>query len=121
MRLNSIVLSTLLVIGAIINLASPNEKTAGIQGAVSDLFGRPLVQATVKVMMENEAEPLQTQTNELGEYKVTHVTPGRIKISATCLGFQHEEDVVLLRAHENLTLDFGLEVGKLADLPPRRG
>lgn len=98
-------------------IAEQPFETGIIRGRVTDLFGAAVSAADIEVLAETSQKPFQTKTDENGNYELRNVPAGKLTIRINSVGFLREESSVRLANDETLLLDFGLEAGRLTDLP----
>src|SRR5262249_14867293 len=98
-------------------IASPVlAQTGQINGLITDNTGAVLPGATVKAVEAPTGLSRNTVTGVDGRYAFTSLRPTTYDITAELPGFRtsHRKGV-LLQANENLTVNFALEVGALAE------
>src|SRR6266850_3914629 len=113
-----IVTCLILAIGvATAMLAEQKSPSASIHGRVTDLLGFPIQDALVEVTSEDKPQPLRASTDEQGYYKIINLPLGRLKVFARAKDSERAEAAMYLQAGESKLLDFGLEPGRIVDLP----
>jgi hypothetical protein len=105
-------------ISTAVEMPASHASTASIHGRVMDLFGTPLSDAVVEVTTKENSEKRSIRTNQDGSYLLRNMPVGEVRLVAKSRGFRPETDTLLLQADEQVTLDFGLEAGSIADQPP---
>lgn len=90
---------------------------ASLQGRVVDLFGSPLSDAEIEISGENQADKFRARSGPDGGYQISNLPAGQHTISARLRGFREEKKTLVLAGGEQASIDFGLEVGRLTDLP----
>lgn len=89
-----------------------------ISGHVSDLFGKPIQEAVVRISNEHSDKVVELHTDSKGKYTAAHLQAGSYIIRVSSLGFYKEEVKLSLGAGEQKSANFGLVAGDLADIPP---
>jgi hypothetical protein len=98
-------------------LASPAlAQTGQINGMITDNSGGILPGATVKATEAATGLSRETVTGADGRFTFTSLRPTTYEISAELAGFKTSQRTgVLLQANQNLTVNFALELGTLAE------
>jgi|GEM_PF-3414381 len=102
---------------SMIVIANQGEVTGTVRGRVTDLFGFPVSDAEIEVLAESSQKRFQAKTDVNGSYEVKNVPADQLSIRINSIGFLRDERRVRLANGETLLVDFGLEVGRLTDLP----
>jgi Carboxypeptidase regulatory-like domain len=97
---------------AIIQHATAQVPTASIRGLVSDPAQAIVPGATVIVKSQETGTERSVTTNSAGEYQVANLPPGEYEIKVSRTGFKSHIKTLILRVGDNLTSDFGLELGQ---------
>ena len=91
-------------------------QTGQINGVITDNTGGVVPGATVKAVETGTGISRDTVTGVDGRYNFTSLRPTTYDISAELTGFRtSQRKAVVLQANQNLTLNFGLELGNLAE------
>ncbi|HEX7770886.1 MAG TPA: carboxypeptidase-like regulatory domain-containing protein, partial [Pyrinomonadaceae bacterium] len=98
-------------------IAEQSTRTGKIRGRATDLFGFPVSGAVVEILTESSERPLQTRSDINGSYEFKNVPAEQLTIRIDSVGFLREERRTRLADDETLLVDFGLEAGRLTDLP----
>ena len=98
-------------------LAAPAvAQTGQINGVITDNTGAVVPGATVKAVEVATGLSRDTVTGADGRYIFTSLRPTTYDISAELSGFRtSQRKGVLLQANQNLTVNFALEIGSLAE------
>ncbi len=98
-------------------VASPAlAQTGQINGVVTDNTGGVVPGATVKAVETATGISRETVSGADGRYNFTSLRPSTFDISAELSGFRtSQRKAVVLQANQNLTLNFALELGNLAE------
>ena len=98
-------------------VASPAlAQTGQINGLITDNSGGVLPGATVKAVEAATGLSRETVTGVDGRYTFTSLRPTTYDITAELPGFRMSQRTgVLLQANQNLTVNFALELGALAE------
>src|SRR6185503_1845019 len=112
--MNRHVLATILLVLA---AASPAlAQTGQINGVITDNTGAVVPGATVKALEVATGLSRDTVSGADGRYTFTAMRPTTYDITAELTGFRtSQRKGVLLQANENLTVNFGIELGTLAE------
>ncbi|MBM3815122.1 MAG: TonB-dependent receptor [Acidimicrobiia bacterium] len=90
--------------------------SASVVGRISDATGAVIPGVSVKVTNLDTNFSQQSVSNELGEFRVLHLNPGRYNLEATSAGFRtHKQEEFLLAVDQALRIDFPLEVGATSE------
>jgi hypothetical protein len=109
----------ILLVGLLNALPAKQTSSNGhLRGWVTDLYGSPVAEAKIELISDEQFRPYQTRTDSNGNYEFTNLPSGNLTISVNAFGFLQEKRGIYLNKSEKLILDFGLEVGRLTDLPP---
>src|SRR5262245_9653498 len=97
--------------------ASPAlAQTGQINGVITDNTGGVVPGATVKAVESATGLSRDTVTGVDGRYTFTSLRPTTYDIEAELAGFRtSQRKGVVLQANQNLTLNFALELGELAE------
>lgn len=98
-------------------IAKQPAETGTIRGRVTDLFGSSVSGADIEVLAETSQKRFQTKTDGNGNYELSNVPAGQLTIRINSVGFLREERSIRLANDETVLVDFGLEAGRLTDLP----
>jgi hypothetical protein len=98
-------------------VASPAlAQTGQINGMITDNTGAVLPGATVKAVEVATGLSRETVTGADGRFTFTALRPTTYDLTAELTGFRTAtRKGVLLQANENLTVNFGIEIGALAE------
>lgn len=102
---------------SLVLIADQAQETGTIRGLATDLFGFPVADAEIEVSTENSGRRFQTRTDVNGSYELKSMPAEQVSVRINALGFLREERRTRLAGGETLLIDFGLEAGKLTDLP----
>jgi Carboxypeptidase regulatory-like domain len=112
-------LAVVFVLGVSLVAAAPSlaqQGTAELVGKVTDSQGAVLPGVAVVVTNEDTGVYRELVTGPEGSYSVSHVVPGRYRISAQLSGFRSlNRRGIVLAVGVTTTLDLILEVGELAE------
>lgn len=89
-------------------------KAGVVCGIITDLFGQPLAGATIRAV---NGTPISTTDSE-GRYCLHNLPSGVMRIIVTMRGFHEHRASIAIQQSKNITRDFALTAGKLADIPP---
>src|SRR5436309_724691 len=108
---------TLATLFLVLLVASPAlAQTGQINGVITDNTGGVVPGATVKAVEVATGLSRDTVTGVDGRYTFTSLRPTTYDITAELAGFRtSQRKGVLLQANENLTVNFALELGTLAE------
>jgi hypothetical protein len=108
---------TLATLFSALFIASPALAQVGqINGAITDKTGALIPGATVKAVETATGLSRDTVTGADGRYIITALRPASYDVTAELAGFQSSlRKGLLLQANENLTVNFVLELGNLAE------
>ena len=98
-------------------LMGQGASTATVHGRVTDLFGSAVTDAVIEITGES-IQPVRTQTNKQGYYRVKDLPAGQLEVAVSSAGYKTEKSVISLRDQQRMVLDFGLEADKQTELPP---
>jgi hypothetical protein len=91
-------------------------QTGQINGVITDNTGAVVPGATVKAVEVATGLSRETATGGDGRYTFTSLRPTTYDITAELTGFRtSQRKGVLLQANENLTVNFAIELGALAE------
>ena len=89
---------------------------ASIQGTVNDSSGAAVPGATVVVTNQETGVSSETVTGEAGFYRVSALSPGKYKVTASLAGFKEAvAENVEVAAEEARGLDLALEAGNIQE------
>jgi hypothetical protein len=89
----------------------------GIRGRVVDLFGSPIKGVHVQLELLESKKRLVTYTDPDGRYSFDQKPNGPFIVTASSPGFRRESLKSNLLEGDSKSIDFGLQVGRLTDLP----
>lgn len=110
-----IVSGILALIGAVTVSMAQKPKFVSIQGRIVNLYGAPIEGASIEVTSESGGQSLKTHSDQGGNYKISNLPAGRLKLLARAFGSEREELFITLEAGEQKLLDLGLEFGRIID------
>src|SRR5437773_10665517 len=108
----------LFVLCCAVAFATPafGQQTGQINGVITDNTGGVVPGATVKAVEVATGLSRDTVTGADGRYTFTSLRPATYDITAELPGFRtSQRKGVLLQANENLTVNFAIELGTLAE------
>jgi outer membrane receptor protein involved in Fe transport len=86
--------------------------SASVVGRVSDVSGGVIPGVEIKITDLDTNVSRNGVSNEIGEYKIPYLNPGRYSLEASMIGFRtHRRDEFTLAVEQILRLDISLEVG----------
>ncbi len=94
----------LLPLLALLMPAAAIAQAGAVAGRVTDAGGRPLTRASVAV----QGSDVRAYTNERGEYRLTLVRPGPVRIRASKVGYTASSRTVTAVAGATVSRDFRL-------------
>lgn len=98
------------------DLLAGSQRTGGsLEGRVTTLFGEPLPDAHVTVVVGGYTPSSGVQTSKDGTFRLTDLPAGRLEVEARMPGFETEKVEVTLHSGEIERLDLGLQLTNLAD------
>ncbi len=87
-----------------------------IFGTVTDPQGAAVVGAKVTVTSIGQGTKVEVQTNETGNYTVTHLIPGKYDIRAEVTGFKaFEAKDIQVSADQGTAVDISIQVGQVTE------
>ena len=93
------------------------ENVAAIIGRVADNTGSAVIDAEIRVLNSDTGVEARTVSNEVGNYIVPGLPPGRYKVTADRPGFKRVEVAdVLLDLQQQKRVDVRLEVGEVHEV-----
>lgn len=98
-------------------MAKQPLETGTIRGQATDMFGFPVSGADIEALAETSQKRFQTKTDGDGKYELSNLPAGHLTIRINSRGFLREERSIQLTNDEPVLVDFGLEAGRLMDLP----
>ncbi len=110
-----LVCSLALVLSALSANSMAQAVYGSIIGSVTDPQGAAIVGATVTVTDLTKNISTTVQTNESGNYTVTHLIPGQYSIKIEAEGYKSTNQEVQVKADVAARTDFGLEVGAVTE------
>jgi hypothetical protein len=102
-------------VGGIVTVGQ-NARATSLRGNVTDLFGSPLPDAGVEVLLEDGTRLSTTHTDQQGVYNFADLPVARLKIVVKLRGFR-EEEITLPPKTGQQVLDVGLKAGQLFTEP----
>jgi len=108
-----LILSSWFVLALIVRAQTP---TASVVGRITDPTGAVAPGVTVKVTNLDTNIVHQASSNEIGEYTIPYLDPGRYSLEASLPGFRtYRRDELTLAVGQVLRVDITLEVGAAAE------
>lgn len=86
------------------------QDTAVIEGTVTDVEGRPLPGANVRIAGTQQG----VSTDADGAYRILAVEPGTQTVVASFIGYETTQETITLTAGETRTIDFRLQASAVA-------
>jgi len=106
-------------------LALAQTPSASVVGRITDATGAVIPGVTVKVTNLDTSIAQQAASNEIGEYTIPYLNPGRYALEASAAGFRtYKRSEFTLAVDQILRIDIALEVGAatesitVTDAPP---
>src|SRR5262245_9111161 len=100
---------------AVLLLAAPaaaQTSSASIVGRVTDPTGAVVPGVTVKVVNADTNASRQVVSNEVGDYTVPYLNPGRYTLDASIPGFRsYRRAEIVLEVDQVLRIDIRLDIG----------
>ena len=91
--------------------------TATISGSVTDSTGASIVGAGIRVVSAETGFRRETKANDLGQYNLPGLTPGRYELTVEMSGFKKSEHKgLVLQVDQNARIDVTLEVGQVTEV-----
>jgi hypothetical protein len=110
--MNRIAASLLLLALALAPVATAQNITGTILGAIADQSGAALPGASLEIVNLETNQTTRVESNAIGIYEAPYLRPGAYRVTASKAGFKRAtRDAVELRLEDRLRLDFRLEVG----------
>ena len=114
MRLATVIIALAVITG--VQLAWPQEESAGITGTVVDQSGAPVKGATVTVKDTERGTLSTTTTNDAGAFNFPRVPVGNYEIKVSATGFQTiVQSPLTLVLNQVARLGFQLKVGQVSE------
>src|SRR2546426_4895937 len=114
-RIPLTILSLLLLLTGLSVSVSAQAVYGNIIGTVTDPQGAAVTGATVTVTDLAKNVTTTVQTNEEGNYTVTHLIPGRYRVKIEAQGYKSSNQEVDVRADISAHIDIALEVGQVSE------
>jgi len=108
----------LLLLMAVMSVQSlwSQEVRASITGVVSDASGAAVAGATVTVSRVDRNAPIETKTNEGGNYTTPPLDPGVYRLTVQFPGFrQYVRENIVLETQDRARIDVALAIGEVTD------
>ena len=91
--------------------------TATISGNVTDATGSVVVGASIRVVNTDTGFRRETRANDLGQYNVPGLSPGRYEMTVEMSGFKKSERKgLILQVDQNARLDMAMEIGQVTEV-----
>ena len=91
--------------------------TATISGNVTDATGAVVVGASIRVVNTDTGFRRETRVNDLGQYNVPGLSPGRYEMTVEMSGFKKSERKgLILQVDQNARLDMAMEIGQVTEV-----
>ena len=114
-RIPLVIFSLLLVLSGLSMTVKAQAVYGNIIGTVTDPQGAAVAGATVSVTDLTKNVTTTVQTNEEGNYTVTHLIPGRYSVKIEAQGYKTSNQEVDIRADTTARTDYTLQVGAVSE------
>jgi iron complex outermembrane recepter protein len=90
-------------------------RTGTIAGVVRDSSGAAIPGATVRILAEGAAAPIQVTSNEQGAYRSVQLASGRYRVETVLDGFETDVHQIVLEAGQTASLDITLNPARFTE------
>jgi len=95
-------------------IAAASQAVSSPAGTVSDPHGKPLVDATLRLTSTNGGEPVETRTDDTGNFRFPQVPAGEYMLSVRYPGFSSSRQRMQLSSG-GTTIELKVQVGNLSE------